>query len=145
VTVAEESKLALFVFRRNFEKIPEQNRNEIAPMVVEEIVTWKRLIPDFMRSGEVSGIEVREWRKGGVLVELRGEFDQHTLKNLQETLCDVVALRRPTLVDLSEVTFLDVGATRELTIRSQLYAHHLTLGNPSWQARASVAACGFDN
>ena len=68
-----------------------------------------------MRSGEVSGIEVREWGKGGVLVELRGEFDKHNLKNLRETLSDVVALRRPTLVDLSEVTFLDVAATRELT------------------------------
>jgi anti-anti-sigma regulatory factor len=83
--------------------------------------------------------------KGRCAGRAQGEFDQHNLKNLQETLSDVVALRRPTLVDLSEVTFLNVGATRELTIRSQLYAHHLTLGNPSWQARASVAACGFDN
>lgn len=91
----------------------------------------------------VSGIGVREWGEEGVLVELRGEFDQYNLEDLRETLGDVVALRCPTLVDLSGVTFLDIGATRELTIRSQLYAHHLTLLNPSWQVRASVAACGF--
>jgi hypothetical protein len=46
-------------------------------------------------------------------------------------------------VDLSGVTFLDVGTSRGLAIQSLLYAHHLTLRNPSWQVRASMAACGF--
>ncbi|CAN5205787.1 hypothetical protein BH24ACT19_BH24ACT19_16470 [soil metagenome] len=90
------------------------------------------------------GIGVREWGEGGVLVELEGEFDQHNLEDLQEALSNVVSLRRPTWVDLYGVTFLDVGATRELTIHSRLYAHHLSLCNPSWQVRASVAACGFE-
>ena len=92
---------------------------------------------------DVASIEV--WKRGeeGVLVELRGEFDRHTLKDLQETLTGVVALRQPTLVDLSGVTFLDVGTSRELAIQSLLYAHHLTLRNPSWQVRASMVACGF--
>ena len=89
-------------------------------------------------------IEVRESSEGGVLVELRGEFDRHNLGDLRETLDAVLALRRPTVVDLSGVIFLDVGATRELTIRSRLYAHHLTLHNPSPEVRASVAACGFE-
>ncbi len=89
------------------------------------------------------GIEVRERDEAGVLVVLEGEFDRHNLKDLRETLSAVVALRRPTLVDLSGVTFLDVGATRELAIRARLYAHHLALINPSWQVQASVAACGF--
>lgn len=89
-------------------------------------------------------IEVREWGEGGVLVELRGEFDRNNLKDLRQLLDSVVALRRPTMVDLSGVTFLDVGATRELTIRSRLYAHHLAFRNPSPQVCASVAACGFD-
>lgn len=79
-----------------------------------------------------------------MLVELEGEFDQHNLEDLQKALSNVVSLRRPTWVDLSGVTFLDVGATRELTIHSRLYAHHLSLWNPSWQVRASVAACGFE-
>ena len=88
-------------------------------------------------------IEVREWGEGGVLVELGGEFDLHNLEHLREILDAVSTLRRPTMLDLSEVTFLDVGATRELTIRSRLYTHRLTLCNPSPAVRASVAACGF--
>jgi len=88
-------------------------------------------------------IEVREWDEEGVLVELRGEFDLHNLEELRETMSNTVALRRPTMIDLSGVTFIDVEATRELTIRSRLYAHHLTLCNPSWQVEASVAACGL--
>ena len=90
------------------------------------------------------GIEVRERGEEGMLVELRGEFDQHALETLRETLGGVMALRRQTTVELSGVTFLDIGATRELTIRSRLYAHHLTLSNPSWQVRRSVAACRFE-
>ena len=89
-------------------------------------------------------IEVREWGEGGVLVELRGEFDGHNLEDLRRVLDSVVALRRTTMVDLSGVTFLDVGATRELAIRSRLYAHHLTFRNPSPEVRASVAACRFE-
>ncbi len=86
-------------------------------------------------------IEVRERDEENMLVELWGEFDRHALEELRETLDGVVARRRPTMVDLSGVTFLDIGATREMTIRSRLYAHHLTLTNPSWQVRRSVAAC----
>ena len=90
------------------------------------------------------GIEVRERGEEGVLVELRGEFDRHDLRNLRETLNNVLALRLPVVLDLSRVNFLDVEATRELTIYSYLYdAHHLTLRNPSWQVRASVTACGL--
>ncbi len=88
-------------------------------------------------------IEVREWGEGGVLVELGGEFDGHNLEYLRRILDSVVTLRRPTIVDLSRVAFLDVGATRELTIRSRLYGHHLTFRNPSPEVRASIAACGF--
>ena len=91
----------------------------------------------------MSAIGMQGWDEGGVLVELRGEFDQYNLEDLRETLSNVVALKRPTLINLASVTFLDIGATRELAIRTQLYAHHLILCNPSWQVRASVAACGF--
>lgn len=91
------------------------------------------------------GIELREWDEGGVQVELWGEFDLHNLTALRDALSGVVALRRPTVVDLSGITFLDVGATRELTVLSRLYAHHLALRNPSRQVRRSVAACGFES
>ena len=90
------------------------------------------------------GIEVREWGETGVLVELRGEFDQHNLEDLRETLSGVVALRRPTLVDLSGVTFLDLQSARELAVRSLLYAQRLSFGNPSAEALASIRALGLE-
>ena len=89
------------------------------------------------------GIEVRKQGEEGVLVELRGEFDRHNLENVQETLNDVAALRESTLVDLSGMTFLDVGISREQVIRSLLYAYRLTLRNPSWQVRAGMIGCRF--
>ena len=93
----------------------------------------------------MSGISVRGRGEEGVLVELRGELDQYDLEDLRETFSGVVELRRPTLVDLSRITFLDVGCARELALISQLYGHHLTLCNPSWQVRTSVSACGLES
>lgn len=86
-------------------------------------------------------IEVRSSGGGDMTIELRGEFDLASATELRSTLDNVASLRKPTTVDLSGVTFLDLQSTRELAVRSQLYAHHLTLVNPSWQARASVKAC----
>ncbi len=79
-----------------------------------------------------------------MVVELRGELDLCSGEELRETLSGVASLRRPTVVDLSGVTFLDVQSARELAVRSQLYAHHLTLRNPSWQVLASVRACKLE-
>ena len=45
-------------------------------------------------------------------------------------------------VDLSRVAFLDVRCARELAVRSLRRGNCLTLRNPSWQARASLEACG---
>ncbi len=92
----------------------------------------------------MSDIGVRKWGERGMLVELEGEFDQHNLEDLRGSLGYVLKLRRPTLVDLSRVTFLDMGAARELAVHCRLYAHHLTLCNPSWQVRESVAACRLE-
>jgi hypothetical protein len=85
-------------------------------------------------------IEVRERGEEVVRVELGGEFDRHDLKDLRKILDDVLTLRLPVVLDLFGVDFLDVEVTRELTIYSYLYAHHVVLYNPSWQVRASVAA-----
>lgn len=90
-------------------------------------------------------IEVRERGEEDVLVELGGEFDRHDLKDLRKTLDGVLTLRLPVVLDLFGVVFLDVEVTRELTMYSYLYAHHLVLYNPSWQVRASVAACGLES
>ena len=86
-------------------------------------------------------IKVRSSDGRGMTVELWGEWDLAAAPELRNALDNVASLRRPTTVDLSGVTFLDVQSTRELAVRSQLYAHHLTLVNPSWQARASIKAC----
>ena len=87
------------------------------------------------------GIEVQHSRDGSVKIELHGEFDLVAIDELRETLSYVASLRRPTTVDLSQVAFMDLQSTRELAVRSQLYAHHVTLLNPSWQVERSVVAC----
>ena len=86
----------------------------------------------------MSSISVRGRGEEGGLVELRGGLDQYDLEDLRETFSGVVELGRPTLVDLSRISFLDVGCARELALISQLYGHHLTLCNPSWQVRERV-------
>lgn len=93
----------------------------------------------------VYDIQVRSSAGGDMRVELRGEFDLASAAELRSTLDNVASFRRPTTVDLSSVTFLDLQSTRELAVRSQLYGHHLTLVNPSWQARASVRACKLES
>ena len=94
------------------------------------------------RGEDLYGIEVRE-SGAGVLVELWGEFDLFSLSELRGKLNGVLDLHRTTLVDLSGITFLDLVSARELAVRSQLYAHHLTLRNPSSQVRASLEAFGL--
>jgi anti-anti-sigma regulatory factor len=88
------------------------------------------------------GIAVRE-SGGGLLVELCGEFDLFSLSDLRRRLNGVLELHRPTLVDLSGITFLDLASARELAVRSQLHADHLILHNPSPHVTASVEAFGL--
>jgi anti-anti-sigma regulatory factor len=90
------------------------------------------------------GIEVRE-SGAGMTVELWGEFDLFSLGDLRKTLGGVLRLRRPTLLDLARVTFLDLESARELAVRAQLYAHQLTLRNPSLQVMASLKAFGLED
>ena len=71
------------------------------------------------------------------LVRLSGELDIHERRTLQETLSLTLSTGLPTIVDLSEVTFLDLRCARELVTRSRLY-DHLTLSDPSWQAKVSL-------
>jgi hypothetical protein len=88
------------------------------------------------------GIEVRE-SGAGVLVELWGEWDLFSLDDLRAALNSVLDLRRPTFVDLSGISFLDLQSARELAVRAQLYAHQLFLRNPSPQVIASIKAFGL--
>jgi hypothetical protein len=89
------------------------------------------------------GIEVRE-SGAGLVVELWGEFDIFCIAELKRVLGDVSSRRRPTLVDLSGIAFLDLQSARELAVRSLLYARHLTFRNPSAQVMATVGALGLE-
>ena len=89
------------------------------------------------------GIEVRK-AGAGILVELWGEFDLFSLAKLREALDRVASLQRPTLIDLSGITFLDLLSARELATRSRLYSCSLTFGNPSPEAAASARASGLE-
>lgn len=81
----------------------------------------------------------------GILVELTGELDLAALDELRETFDAAARLRDPAIVDLSGVTFLDLLCARELAVRSQLYAHQLTLRNPSPQVLTTAHACGLED
>ncbi|HEX6710537.1 MAG TPA: STAS domain-containing protein [Rubrobacter sp.] len=89
------------------------------------------------------GIEVRE-SGVGLVVELWGEFDIFCVAELKRMLVEVSSRRRPTLVDLSGIAFLDLQSAREIAVRSLLYAHHLTFRNPSPQVMATVGALGLE-
>ena len=74
-----------------------------------------------------------------------GECDLFSLSDLRKTLNGVLGLRRPTLVDLSGITSLDLVSARELAVCAHLYAHRLILRNPSPQVTSSLEAFGLAN
>ena len=93
--------------------------------------------------GEVTAISrVVKLEARGARVELHGEFDVSDLQRLRNVLEDVRRTGTIIEVDLSRVAFLDVRCAHELAVRSFRRGDCLTLRNPSWQARASLEACG---
>lgn len=89
------------------------------------------------------GILVRE-RDAGLLVELWGEFDLCCVEELKRVLTDVSSRRGPVLVDLAEISFLDLQSARELAVRSLLGAPYVTFLNPSPQVTATMGALGLE-
>src|SRR3712207_3793306 len=79
-----------------------------------------------------------------VLVELSGELDVRYGKALGDILSDCLASGRPTLVDLSEVTFIDSRCVRELAIHYQLNKGCVALCDPSQEVELGVAACDLE-
>jgi anti-anti-sigma factor len=75
-----------------------------------------------------------------MLVELAGEFDIRYHKVLENVLSRCLTSGRPTLVDLSRVTFMDSQCVRELAIHYQLGGGSLALCDPSREVEFSVAA-----
>ena len=89
------------------------------------------------------GIELRE-SGTGMVVKLWGEFDIFSLLDLREALGKVSKLRRPTLVDLSGITFLDLQSALEFAVRALLYARYVSFGNRSAEALASIRGLGLE-
>jgi len=89
------------------------------------------------------GIEVRE-SEAGLLVELSGEFDVFCSEELKNILDDATLYRGPVLVDLSQITFLDLRSAREIVVRSMLRANRLTFLDPSPQVTATMRALGLE-
>ena len=94
-----------------------------------------------VRARDTYKIEISALGRAGILIELIGEFDIHDLGTLCKVLSIVLRVRLPTHIDLSRVTFLDVGCARELAARSWLY-DHLMLRDPSWEVKANLKVCG---
>ena len=80
-----------------------------------------------------------------VVVKLSGEFDIRYRRTLENTLRDCLVSGRPTLADLSEVTFMDSRCVWELAVYYQLGRGRIILCNPSQQVRVSVAACDLED
>ena len=80
-----------------------------------------------------------------VLVKLSGEFDIRYLRTLENMLRDCLASGRSTLVDLSEVTFMDARCVWELAVYYQLGRGRIVLCNPSRHVGVSVAACDLED
>ena len=89
------------------------------------------------------GIEVRE-SGAGVLVELWGEFDVFCIEEMKWILDKASSRRGPVLVDLSEITFLDLRSAREIVVRSMLRTHTPTFLDPSPQVTATMTALGLE-
>jgi anti-anti-sigma factor len=80
-----------------------------------------------------------------VLVKLSGEFDIRYLRTLENMLRDCLASGRSTLVDLSEVTFMDSRCVWELAVYYQLGSGRIVLCNPSQNVGVSVAAYDLED
>jgi anti-anti-sigma factor len=79
-----------------------------------------------------------------MLVKLLGEFDIRCRKTLEDTLRDCLDSGRPTVVDLSGVTFMDSRCVRELAVHYQLGRGRVFLCDPSQDVELSVAACDLE-
>jgi anti-anti-sigma regulatory factor len=89
------------------------------------------------------GIEVRE-SEAGLLVEFCGEFDMFCIGEMKWILDEASSRRGLVLVDLSEITFLDLRSARELAVRSMLSSNRPTFVDPSPQVMATMSALGLE-
>ncbi|CAN5869502.1 hypothetical protein BH18ACT11_BH18ACT11_23130 [soil metagenome] len=88
-------------------------------------------------------VQIGAVEQGEGRISLRGEFDLHDREALREVLGGVHRRGCSMLLDLSGVTFMDVGCAREVAFWHLLGLEILVPVNTSWQAGLSFAACGL--
>ena len=84
-------------------------------------------------------------QNGGIVtrISLVGEFDLSRREELRKTLSEACTPEGTVMVDLSEVTFMDLESVRELAFRCRMSPGNICLVNSSWEASASIAASGL--
>ncbi|WP_166178295.1 STAS domain-containing protein [Rubrobacter tropicus] len=92
-----------------------------------------------MKDGHRIQVGTVEYEDGRIV--LSGEFDLRVRQALREVLRATHRRGRRVLLDLSGVTFMDVGCAKELAFWCLLDPELLVPLDPSWQARASAVAC----
>lgn len=81
---------------------------------------------------------------GERVIELHGEFDIQSLRDLSDALWRGRGSDYATSVDLSGVTFADLCTLRELSDALLSYPG-LSLNSPSWQVLRSARSCELEN
>jgi anti-anti-sigma regulatory factor len=76
-------------------------------------------------------------------IALHGEFDLSNREALRGVLGAAHRQGHGTLIDLSGVTFVDVGCAKELAFWRLLGLELPVTVDPSWQAALILAACGL--
>jgi anti-anti-sigma factor len=79
------------------------------------------------------------------LLTLSGEFDIRRRRALERTLLDCLAWGGSTIVDLSEVTFMDSWCLRELAVHQQLGGGRMILCDPSQDVLVGAVACDLED
>ena len=99
-----------------------------------------------MKSDSTISETARRNRRGDrpLLVRLSGELDVRYRKDIEDILGDCLASGRQTLVDLSEVTFMDSRCVRELAVHYQLGQGRVALCDPSQEVELAVAVCDLE-
>ena len=99
-----------------------------------------------MKSDSTISETARRNRRGDrpLLVKLSGELDVRYRKDIEDILGDCLASGRQTLVELSEVTFMDSRCVRELAVHYQLGQGRVALCDPSQEVELGVAVCDLE-
>lgn len=91
----------------------------------------------------MSSYEINVGASGGRrVIELYGEFDFHSLRELSDALERETGPRHSTSLDLSGVTFADLCTLRMLS-DALLFYPGLSLCSPSWQVLRGARSCGL--